>query len=71
MGNLQTAKGDRMLRAAITFFILGLVAILFGANGIAGLSMDAGRMLLMVFLVLALISFIANLVTGRKTNIIP
>jgi uncharacterized membrane protein YtjA (UPF0391 family) len=55
-----------MLRAAIAFFILGLVAILLGANGVGGLSLDIGKTLLFVFLILAVISFIASLVTGRK-----
>ncbi len=55
-----------MLRAAIAFFIIGLVAILFGATGFAGVSMDIGRTLLFVFLVLAVISFVASLVTGRS-----
>ncbi len=55
-----------MLRAAIAFFVLGLVAILLGANGVGGLSMDIGKTLLFVFLILAVISFIASMVTGRK-----
>ena len=55
-----------MLRAAIAFFVLGLVAILLGANGVGGLSMDVGKTLLFVFLILAVISFIASMVTGRK-----
>jgi uncharacterized membrane protein YtjA (UPF0391 family) len=55
-----------MLRAAIAFFVLGLVAILLGANGVGGLSLDIGRTLLFVFMILAVISFIASLVTGRK-----
>ncbi|MEZ0393397.1 MAG: DUF1328 domain-containing protein [Pseudobdellovibrionaceae bacterium] len=55
-----------MLRAAILFFVLGLIAILFGANGIAGLSMEAGKMLLLVFVALAVISVVINLVTGKK-----
>jgi uncharacterized membrane protein YtjA (UPF0391 family) len=55
-----------MLRAGIVFFVLGLVAILLGANGIGGLSMDIGRSLLFVFLILAVISFISSLVLGKK-----
>lgn len=55
-----------MLRAAIAFFVLGLVAILLGANGVGGISLDIGRTLLFVFMILAVISFIASLVTGRK-----
>lgn len=54
-----------MLRAAIAFFVLGLVAILLGANGVGGLSLDIGKTLLFVFLILAVISFIASMVTGR------
>jgi uncharacterized membrane protein YtjA (UPF0391 family) len=61
-----------MLRAAIAFFVLALVAILLGASGIAGMSMDIGKTLLFVFLVLAVISFVASLVTGRRGgNILP
>jgi uncharacterized membrane protein YtjA (UPF0391 family) len=55
-----------MLRAAIAFFVLGLIAILLGASGVAGLSMEIGRLLLWVFLVLAVISFVASLVTGKR-----
>lgn len=54
-----------MLRAAIIFFILAIVAFVLGANGVAGLSMEIGRLLLIVFLVLAVISFFINLM-GRK-----
>jgi uncharacterized membrane protein YtjA (UPF0391 family) len=60
-----------MLRASILFFVLALVALLLGASGIAGVSMEIGRMLLFVFLVLAVISFIASLITGRSTRSIP
>ncbi len=55
-----------MLRAAVAFFVLGLIAIILGANGIGGLSMDIGRTLLFVFLILSVISFVASMVTGRK-----
>ena len=57
-----------MLRAAITFFILGLVAILFGATGFAGLSIEIGRTLLFVFLILAAISFIASMISGGRST---
>jgi len=55
-----------MLRAAIVFFIIAIVAFIFGATGIAGVSMEVGRMLLLVFLALAVISFLINLVGGRR-----
>jgi uncharacterized membrane protein YtjA (UPF0391 family) len=54
-----------MLRAAIGFFILGLVAILLGASGIGGVSIEIGKDLLYVFLILAVLSFVVSLVTGR------
>lgn len=57
-----------MLRAAIIFFVLALISYLFGATGIAGLSMDIGRTLLWVFVVLAAISFVVSLVSGKRTG---
>ncbi|MNL61603.1 hypothetical protein D3C87_1855490 [compost metagenome] len=55
-----------MLNAAIAFFVIALVAFVLGATGVAGLSMEIGRLLLIVFLVLAVISFVINLLRGRK-----
>ncbi len=55
-----------MLRAALVFFVLGLVAIILGANGIGGLSIDIGKTLLFIFLILGAISFMASLVVGNK-----
>lgn len=54
-----------MLRAAIIFFILSLVSILFGALNIAGVSMEIARVLLAVFLILAAISFVFHLFGGK------
>lgn len=54
-----------MLRAAIVFFIIAIVAFIFGATGIAGVSMEIGRLLLMVFLALAVITFLISFV-GRR-----
>lgn len=55
-----------MLRAAIVFFIIGLIAIFFGATGFAGMSIEIGKMLLGVFLVLALVSFVVGILSGRN-----
>ena len=57
-----------MLRAAITFFIIALVAMFLGMNNIAGLSADAGKILLYVFLALAVISFLGSLFSGRRSG---
>ena len=60
-----------MLRAALVFFVLGLIAILFGAGNVAGVSMEIGETLLGVFLILAVISLVASLATGRRPSIQP
>lgn len=60
-----------MLRAALGFFVLALLAVVFGASGVAGVSMEIGRMLLVVFLILAVISFVIGIVSGRGPNIRP
>lgn len=57
-----------MVRAAIGFFVLAIVAILLGASGVAGISMDIGKTLLVVFLILAVLSFVGSLITGRGGN---
>lgn len=58
-----------MIRAAIAFFILAIIAFFLGANGIAGISMEIGRVLLFVFLVLAVISFVGSIATGKKPRL--
>ncbi len=58
-----------MLRAAIAFFILAIIAFVLGAGGVAGLSMEIGRVLLFVFLVLAVISLVVSLATGKKPRL--
>ncbi len=58
-----------MVRAALAFFILALVAYIFGATGFAGVSMDIGQTLLGVFLVLAVITYIASLTLGRPKRL--
>ena len=60
-----------MLRAAIAFFVLALVAFMLGASGIGGVSMEIGKILIFAFLALAIISLVVGLVSGRRTNVIP
>ncbi len=50
--------GGSFLGLAIVFFVLALVAALVGARGVAGISMDIARILVFVFLVLAVISLL-------------
>lgn len=58
-----------MLRAALAFFVLGLIAILLGAGNVGGLSLEIGQTLLGVFLILAVISLVVSLVSGRRPSI--
>jgi uncharacterized membrane protein YtjA (UPF0391 family) len=49
---------------AIVFFILAIVAYLFGANGVAGMSAGIGRTLMFVFLIIFLVMLVFSFV-GR------
>ncbi len=60
-----------MIRAAIAFFAFAILAYVLGANNIAGTSVEVGQTLLFVFLILAVISVLASLLTGRRQKQIP
>ena len=55
-----------MLRAAIVFFIVALIAAAFGFGGISAAAVDIAQILFFIFVVLFLISLIAHLVRGRS-----
>jgi uncharacterized membrane protein YtjA (UPF0391 family) len=50
-----------MLHYAVVFFIIALIAAVFGFGGIAAGAVGIAKILFFVFLVLAALSFIANL----------
>ncbi|MFO7590327.1 MAG: DUF1328 domain-containing protein [Acidimicrobiia bacterium] len=52
-----------MLRWSIAFFLIALVAAVFGFGGIAAGAVTIARVLFYVFLVLFLLSLIARLVS--------
>jgi uncharacterized membrane protein YtjA (UPF0391 family) len=60
-----------MLRAALGFFVLALIAFALGASGIAGMSMEIGKVLLVVFLIIAAVSLVGGLLTGRTPRQLP
>ena len=60
-GYMSPTLGN-LLWLAIVFFILSLVAYLFGARGVAGMSAGVGRTLMFVFLVLAVILVIVGFI---------
>ena len=50
-------SGD-FITLAIAFFVLAIVAALLGARGVAGVSMEIAKWLVLIFLVLAVISLV-------------
>ncbi|MFA6043838.1 MAG: DUF1328 domain-containing protein [Phycisphaerales bacterium] len=57
-----------MLRWALTFLVLALVAGVLGFTGIAGESMAIARILFYIFLVVFLVGLIYSLITGRRPS---
>jgi uncharacterized membrane protein YtjA (UPF0391 family) len=53
-----------MLRLAIVFLVVALLAALLGFTGVAGVAMDGARILFFIFLVLAVLFFLGNLLRG-------
>lgn len=49
-----------MVRWAIIFFVLALIAAFFGFSGFGGDALWVGKLLLIVFLILAVVSMIAG-----------
>ncbi|MFC4987957.1 MULTISPECIES: DUF1328 domain-containing protein [Saliphagus] len=47
-----------MLELAIAFFVLAIIASALGATGVAGVTMTIAKWLVIVFLVLAVVSFL-------------
>lgn len=58
-----------MLRMALAFLIVALIAGLFGFGLVEGMALQGAQILFFLFLVLAVIVFIANAVGGRNTSI--
>jgi len=54
---LQLGGGD-FLSWAIAFFVLAVIAGAVGMSGVAGLSMDIAKILIVVFLILAVVALI-------------
>ena len=58
-----------MLRWALTFFILALIAGFLGFFGLAGLAAGIARILLLAFLVLFVLSILSGAFRGRSPTI--
>jgi uncharacterized membrane protein YtjA (UPF0391 family) len=53
-------EGASMLRWAIAFLVIALIAALFGFGLLAGMAYDAAKVLFFVFIVLAVLSFLGG-----------
>lgn len=51
-----------MLRAALAFLIVAIIAAVFGFGGVAGVSVDFARILFFLFIIL----FVVSLVLGGR-----
>jgi uncharacterized membrane protein YtjA (UPF0391 family) len=57
-----------MLRLALLFLVLGLVAALLGFGGVAGASFAIAKFLFWIFLVIFLVFLVLGLVAARKVS---
>ena len=61
-----------MYRVSIIFFTISLIFIVLGATEYSGFSLEMGKIMISVFLVLAVVSFTASLLIGkRSSNFLP
>ncbi len=58
-----------MLRWALVFLVVAIIAALLGFTGIAGNSMYIARILFYIFIVVFLVSLIYGLVTGKRPSL--
>jgi uncharacterized membrane protein YtjA (UPF0391 family) len=54
-----------MLHYAIIFFVIALIAALFGFGGIAAGAVEIGKLLFFVFLIIAAVTFVIGLMRKR------
>ncbi|MDS0222433.1 DUF1328 domain-containing protein [Haloarcula sp. S1AR25-5A] len=50
--------GGNLVELAVLFLILALVAAVLGARGVAGISMDIAKWLVIIFVVLAVVTYV-------------
>ena len=50
--------GGDLIGLAIAFLVLAVIAAVVGASGVAGLSMDIAKWLVIIFVVLAVVTFV-------------
>jgi uncharacterized membrane protein YtjA (UPF0391 family) len=60
-----------MLRWSAVFFVIAIIAAVFGFGGIASGAADIARVLFFLFLVVFVLSLIWGLFTGRRGGVPP
>jgi uncharacterized membrane protein YtjA (UPF0391 family) len=63
--NLNRKEKPTMLRWALTFFIVAIIAGLLGFTGIAGAAASIAKIIFMIFLALLIISLLALALGGK------
>jgi uncharacterized membrane protein YtjA (UPF0391 family) len=53
-----------VLRLALLFLVIALIAMVFGFGGVAAMSFDAARILFFIFLVLAVLFALGHFLRG-------
>jgi uncharacterized membrane protein YtjA (UPF0391 family) len=56
-----------MLKLAIAFVVIALIAAFLGYGGVANFSWEGAKIVFFIFIVLALVSFVGSLL--RKSNV--
>jgi uncharacterized membrane protein YtjA (UPF0391 family) len=54
-----------MLHYAVVFFVIALIAALFGFGGIAAGAVEIAKILFFIFIILAAVTFVFNLVRSK------
>ena len=50
--------GGDLIGLAIAFLVLAVIAAVVGASGVAGVSMDIAKWLVIIFVILAVVTFV-------------
>ena len=66
MGESEKGGGIIMLRWAVIFLVIALVAALFGFTGIASAAAGIAKFLFFLFLVVCLVLFIAGMSVAKR-----
>ncbi len=55
-----------MLRAAITFYLIGLLGFVLGQRDVARISPEVGELLLLIFFILSALRLVAAITVGKS-----